>query len=251
MRAVLGAIGFLSIFPVGSDSTEKDLMRSPGFFPVVGILEGLFYLLLAYLSINVFTREIGAGLIVAFHYVFTGGFHVDGLSDTFDALAARAGRERKLEIMKERTAGPVGIAAIAAAVLLKYLFLEAVMGRWFVYTAILIFPIVAKWAMVAVMFRGNPARSEGLGNMMIKNTGLAQFTVATLILLLSWACTFLYLKTLWILPAFMAVYVFSLFFALVCKKNFGGLTGDNLGAISELSEIVFLMAVPLCLRFFS
>jgi len=46
---------------------------------------------------------------------------------------------------------------------------------------------------------------------------------------------------LFFLPAFISVYLFCRFWGTLCTRKFGGLTGDTLGAQSELSEILFLM----------
>lgn len=251
MRPVLSAISFLTIIPLPFRAKEEDLNRSSAFFPLVGALEGGLFLLIFLIGRKLFDNDIAAGLIIAFHYLFTGAFHADGLSDTMDAIAVRGDRERKLAAMKDSTAGPVGVTAIAVTVLLKYVLLQAVMGRWFASILIFLFPVVARWAMVAAMFRARPAKNEGLGFLMISNTGIWSFLIASGLLVLFWAGSFFYVKTLWLLPAFMGVYLFALFFSLICKWNFGGLTGDNAGAVSELSEAVFLIIAPLCLRFFS
>lgn len=47
---------------------------------------------------------------------------------------------------------------------------------------------------------------------------------------------------------FIVLYIFSLAAVKFCSRQFGGLTGDNLGAISEVSEIVFLMAASIWLQ---
>jgi len=251
LRPVLSAITFLTIIPFPFKAREEDLKKASAFFPLVGALEGGFFLLIFLIGRKFFDNQITAGLIIAFHYIFTGAFHADGLSDTFDAIAVRGDRERKLAIMKDRTAGPVGVTAIAVSILLKYVALISVMAKWFPNVFIFLFPVAARWAMAAAMFRGRPARNEGLGHLIVSSTGLSSFLTATGILFLCWAGTFFfYGNTLWLLPALMGVYLFAVLFAIICKWNFGGLTGDNAGAVSELSEIVFLILGPLCLRYF-
>jgi cobalamin synthase len=39
------------------------------------------------------------------------------------------------------------------------------------------------------------------------------------------------------------LYGFGVLFAQFCKKRFGGLTGDTLGALGEASEVIYLIAV--------
>ena len=62
--------------------------------------------------------------------VSNGGFHLDGLADTFDALSVKssgdhaADRERRLRVMKDSTTGAIGVIAIVMTMLLKFLFLN-------------------------------------------------------------------------------------------------------------------------------
>jgi adenosylcobinamide-GDP ribazoletransferase len=53
-------------------------------------------------------------------------------------------------------------------------------------------------------------------------------------------------RTMVLFPVLFAVlYMFSFMSVKFCRKRFGGITGDNLGAISEISEILFLMLISL------
>lgn len=241
-RSALAAIGFLTILPFGVSASTEELKRSPGYFPAAGILEGLLLVGTAYVFSRLFGAAIASGLLIAVHAVFTGGLHLDGLSDTFDAIALRGPGERKLEVMKDSTAGPIGVSAMVIAVLLKFLFLEKTVGGRAGYAALFLMAVSSRWAMVMAMLHGKSARESGLGFFMISNTTIIEAVKAAAILAAAWgACLpFAGGHGAGLLASIAGVYLFSFFMVRLCAYNFGGLTGDNLGAISELSEIIFL-----------
>jgi adenosylcobinamide-GDP ribazoletransferase len=251
LKAALGAIGFLTIIPVGHNCPESELRKSPAFFPLAGALEGLLYIGLLYVLSRYFGAGISAGVLMAAHLVFTGGFHADGLADTFDAIAARADRQRKLEIMRDGTSGPIGVSALFMAMLLKFLFLEAAVGSVFRNAMVFMMPVSSRWSMTVSLFHARPARAEGLGNFMISGTRLIHAVAATLVALGLALLAYKLYAAAWVLAALLGLYAFTLVMVYVFSKNFGGLTGDNLGAISELSEIAFLALAVICSRYIS
>ena len=100
-----------------------------------------------------------------------GGFHLDGLADTFDALAAKGDREKKLSVMKDGTIGPVGVIAVFFSLLIKYLAIKnlTLFPLFTLYSSLLFMPAISKLAMVISMFYGKSARADGLGRLFIQN----------------------------------------------------------------------------------
>ena len=61
--------------------------------------------------------------------LLTRGLHLDGLADTFDGLGSYAPPERALAILKSPEAGPLGVSAIVAALLVDAAALSALVAR--------------------------------------------------------------------------------------------------------------------------
>jgi adenosylcobinamide-GDP ribazoletransferase len=190
--------------------------------------------------------------------ITNGGFHLDGLADTFDAIASGGDKEKKLAVMKGSTTGPIGVIAIVLAVLLKYLLLNVLFlnsSTIAYYSSLVLMPVFSRWIMMPAIFHSKSARQDGLGKIFIENTGLRELAIATfstlsflilvpyignMIITRTFCCSGL--SPLYLL-AMLVIYVFSLVAVWFSNKRFGGMTGDTFGAVSEISEILFLMMV--------
>jgi adenosylcobinamide-GDP ribazoletransferase len=249
MKAVFAAIGFLTILPFRAFSSVSadEMKKSAGWFPLAGAVEGILLSALAYAGLKLFGVSITAALLIAAHALLTGGFHLDGLSDTLDAFAARADREKKLAIMRGHTAGPAGVSAIAITALLKYTLLLPVLVNPKYPIIISVMAIASRWVMTMAIFQGRTAREDGLGYFLLKNTG-REALIATLTMIIATGIAFAF-GTGFALPMAVAVcYLFMLWFMSLCGRHFGGMTGDTLGALAELAEVIYLGAVILFLR---
>ncbi len=268
LKPIVTAFQFLTIIPIKTkwDLSEKEISRASMFFPLVGAFQGVVLVLLSFVCLKVFSSEITAALILVAYLFITGGFHQDGLSDTFDAFAVKSSgnlgrdREKRLQVMKDSTTGPIGVIAIVFTILLKYLLIKQSLssntgsGK---YLTLFFLPLFSKWAMVSVMYGTKKAREDGLGRIFLEHTGIAQFSIATFLLLLMGFAGFFAINA----PLFsfspLQSYCFIAYFIAeiaivwsVClllkhlfTARFGGLTGDNFGAIHEITEIVFLLVV--------
>lgn len=260
MKKLLLAFQFLTIIPVKDTGivADREVGGAAAFFPLVGLLQGALLVLAAEILLRVF--PIGpANLLVMLLLVITNGaLHLDGLADTFDAIASRGDRQKKLSIMKESTIGPAGVIAIVFILMLKYLLLnESYTGSSpaIYYLILFLLPIYSRWAMVPAIFHCRSARQDGLGKAFIENVGVKELLAATaLTLLFSFLALFVVFHApglAHIVFSLPALYIFSLTAVWFCSRRFGGMTGDTFGAVSELSEILFLMMAVICLRNFT
>jgi adenosylcobinamide-GDP ribazoletransferase len=256
VKPFLISLQFLTRIPVRirGNVSEKEIGRSAIFFPLVGVLQGAPAAAASLLFAILFNPEIAAGLVIVVLLLINGGFHVDGLADTADAVSVKGtgdparDRERRLSVMKDSSVGAMGAIAIALLLLLKYLFISGLLEKgltWEVSSMILLVPVFSKWIMVPVIYHGKPARDEGLGAIFIAHGSLTVLILSSLILVVIFACTALLLPGTQWFPALklffvLAVpsYILSLLWVAFCRKEFGGLTGDTMGAVSEVGEIL-------------
>ncbi|MBI4655029.1 MAG: adenosylcobinamide-GDP ribazoletransferase [Nitrospirae bacterium] len=259
MKKILLAFQFLTIIPVKEtkEVSEKEIGEASAFFPLVGAVQGLLLVGAGIVLINVFPLELTNGILLLLLVLSSGGFHLDGLADTFDAIASKGDREKKLSVMKDSAIGPVGVIAIVLTILLKFLALNSLsLNSSLVthYLLLFLMPVFSKWAMVSSSFYGKSARQDGLGKIFIENTKGKEFRIATaFVILFSLLAVLISLKIIgpifhFLLPL-LTLYIFSLLSNGFCNRMFGGMTGDTLGAVSEMSEILFLL-VMICIQRF-
>ena len=89
-------------------------------FPIVGILIGIFLIIwIKVAEILKFGPEITGIVGAILPILITGGIHMDGFLDTWDALSSWGERERKLVILKDSHVGAFGVIACAVYLLLE------------------------------------------------------------------------------------------------------------------------------------
>ncbi|PKL51762.1 MAG: adenosylcobinamide-GDP ribazoletransferase [Nitrospira bacterium HGW-Nitrospira-1] len=267
MKQILLAFQFLTIVPVkvSGSVSEKDIARSVVFFPVAGVFQGLLAGCVAFASAIIFPPEITPGLVLLTLILSNGGFHLDGLADTFDAISVKSSgdfesdKEKRLSVMKDSSTGAIGTTAILFVILLKYLSLSNIshFTPFTYYSTLFLMPVISKWTMVVSMFHGKSARADGLGQIFLSRTGLKEVSISTLLSILIFVLPVIFSGHF--LPDFQfvfypvllaAMYILCRLLVAFFNKKFGGLTGDTLGAISELTETAFLFMVIIWLRLF-
>ncbi len=268
MRYTFLAIQFLTILPLRlkGDVSESDIARCAAFFPLAGALQGLILLATAFALTLIFPADIASGFVIALAIMVNGAFHLDGLADTFDALAVKSSgdqsidRDKRLAVMKDSSTGAIGVVAIVTVILLKFVLIKNLLSFPVPLTALLVLsfmPVFSKWIMVPAMYHGTSARNEGLGrlfigpaspNVLIISSSLA-FVLFILILVLH-VWRYYGLHSLLLAGLFPAGYILALAGVASFTRRFGGLTGDTLGALSEIGELFYLTGSVICLQHF-
>ena len=240
MRLLLIAFQFLTIIPlpVGVRCDKDDLGRSTAFFPLVGLAIGALLAGTNWLISPWIARPLCDALLIALLALITGALHLDGLADVCDGLAARGSRERFLAVMKDSQVGAIGAVGLVLGLLLKWQALVAVPAelKW---QALLIFPVLARFGQVLAMTGARHARQDGLGAIFAQGSGKLSFSLA----LATAVASCLFLPGFKGVVALAAVCLLTVAGRMFFQRKLGGLTGDTIGCISELNEILALIVV--------
>ncbi|MEV6219526.1 adenosylcobinamide-GDP ribazoletransferase [Nocardia sp. NPDC051833] len=237
MNSVRLAVSWLTVLPVtGPDTVDR---RAAGhaiaLAPLVGLLLGGLAAAATRLSVAAGLTTLLAGLLtVGLLALLTRGMHLDGLADTVDGLGSYGPPERARQIMKSGGAGPFGVAALIFAIAIQAVAFAALADehRWF---AIVLAVALGRVAVVLACRRGiGAAPDSGFGTLVAGTQPLAP--------VLSWpilavaASVFAVPANLWLGPL-VAVAVLALTVPLTrhCVRRFGGLSGDVLGAVVEIT----------------
>ena len=236
---------------------EDDMAHSLMFFPLVGAVIGA---LIWVINVPSFMSEIPMAvkvmLTILAPILVTGGFHLDGFMDTEDALRSYADKDRKLEILKDSHSGAFAVLGCVIYFLCYYVlslelcdyFLGEDSSRRFVNFFVR-FMNFLPFCFVFVLSRLLSAFAVAVFPV-AKNSGLVhtfstmsarRFTAvwcASWFILICAAMILLFGKSdLFVILPCILVFVF---YYLMAKKNFGGITGDTAGWFVQVCEIVSL-----------
>ena len=247
LRKLKNALAFLTIIPVGMDErTLEDAANVMWLFPLYGALIGLVAGLVGLaLELLGAPHVVRGTAIYASLLIITGFNHMDGLLDFADAAVAQVSRERRLQIMKDQYTGAAAVSTGLIVALMTVASLSS-LPRGLLVQATVIGEAVAKLGMVVSAFMGPPARG-GLGELFISKLregprGAKLVASASMCLAIS-----LLLGLLGFIACATGVLA-SVAVVGVARRRFGGLTGDVIGAVNELSRCAALVAVAVSLR---
>lgn len=247
MRLFFVALQFLTrIYIVNQDSwTAEDFGRSTRYFPLVGMVQGGLYVLIAALIVPFLGwSHVTVTLMLVFTIALTGGLHYDGFMDTMDGLLSVRSRERMLEIMKDSRVGSYGALSAMCLLLLQWSLLKDI-DQEMLMMALFVMPVIGRMAMVAVIALFPYARPEGMGKAfaeMADRKTLLFAGVTACAAVLPWGAEAVSALVIGLLAAY-------LFGRWACDK-LGGVTGDVYGAAELLTETVVLL-VFLCFPAFT
>jgi len=241
LAGFLAALRFLTIVPLTwrCEQDGRFFGAALPWFPIVGLLIGLAAAVLVSCLSPFFPPSVSAVAAIILLAGASGCLHLDGLADSSDGLLSARTRERILEIMRDSHTGAMGVIAIVVVLLGKFAALSSLEGSMLIFTVIAM-PLAGRCAIVLTMACLPYARDgEGLGRL---------FYASSTRLTALWALVFLtVILTFGGLPmvfsTLVAVFATVLFFSLWCRSKIGGATGDTLGAVCELTEMMVAMAM--------
>jgi len=246
LRHFLLAIQFLTRLPVpgGLRTIEEQLGKAAGFFPLVGVIVGGSGAIVFVLTKSLAPLSVAVLLALAFVTSLTNAFHEDGLADTFDGLGGGWTKDRALEIMRDSRIGTFGSLALLFLILGKYSFLSALEPRQ-TWRWLIVAHTASRWTILPLCAWLPYARVDGQGKLVARQISsfallIGSLTFLLILLLLPWRMLFGALGVTTIVVVFCGLYF---------KRRLGGITGDCLGAVNQITEVaLYLTALLLTTR---
>jgi adenosylcobinamide-GDP ribazoletransferase len=236
MNALIACLQFITAFPLG-----KPRPFDPGgiiaAFPLAGLMIGLILALFDAIVSALWPPLVAGALDAALLAAITGALHLDGLADTADGLYGARGRNKALAIMKDSRVGAMGLVAVSLLLLIKTAAMGHIdHGR---FLALMIVPAYARSAMIfGIRFLPYARGDEGTGSAFFEPPlSLKDFRYFLLPLFLS-----LFLEWRGIL---LNLFFFAGTALLIrfYRHRLGGITGDLLGAMTEILEALLFLAL--------
>jgi adenosylcobinamide-GDP ribazoletransferase len=243
MKRLILMLQFATRFPVPrlENIEENDLQRGMKYLPLAGVMIGVV-VWFSYRIMRLINPLAAAVAAVFTEVMVTGGLHQDGLADTFDGLYSNKNREEMLEIMKDSRLGTNGVLAITGVLFLKVALLYVVSRS----AVLLVMPVFSRLAMVYGAAFSVSARQSGLGHVFIEGVGKRDALIASLLTVL---VTFYFIGFIGSIAVMAVLLAVALFLIEVCSMKIGGMTGDTLGALGEISSVVFLIVYRIIIYF--
>lgn len=245
LRPFVCAWQFLTAVPLSRDlhnPAPDELAGSMSWYPFVGILlGGLLAVTDAFLA-RWLGGEVVAALLMLLLVGVTRGLHQDGLADTLDGLAGGRTPADRLTIMRDPRIGAIGATGLFLSLILRYSALVSI-PEALRFPVLLCMPAIGRWGMVVGAYGASYARAEGgLAAPFLLHLSARHLLAATVfvVCLMIWS-----FGAAAALAALCVAGLFSRLTTIFCRRCFGGITGDTLGATNELVEVSFVLLLPL------
>jgi adenosylcobinamide-GDP ribazoletransferase len=243
-KSILEIISFLTIIPIGkfgrSDGLE-DISKRMFLFPFIGLLIGLLTIPVVLISFYLFNQFVSAFIVTLFLIVLTGIHHTDALADFADGIMVRGNKEKKYNVMHDPRIGSAGTVAISGYVIGMVVAISSITSLDKLMIAIILSEIMSKYSMVLESHYCESAW-DGYSSLFTKNMKSKKkmavatiLTIALIALISNMSVIGLQIFILGIICCFIVIYI--------SKKNFGGITGDVLGATNEIVRLCSLLSL--------
>jgi adenosylcobinamide-GDP ribazoletransferase len=240
LQRLCTATRFLTLLPISwrAEEDTHHFTKSLAFFPVVGGMIGAVGSFATFVLLYFFPQPVVIILMLIYLAFISGCLHLDGLSDSADGLLSSRPREESLIIMKDSRAGAMGVVTVVCLFLAKYGALSAMDSKT-LCLAVFFMPFAGRCAILLSMARVRYARKEGgLGLLFYsEHSKKAAFWAVS-----SLACFLAVLAPRHAIPVIAGILMMNFLFNRWCRARLGGATGDTLGAVCELSEMVVAIA---------
>lgn len=249
MRDFITCLEFLTRlrFSNRTDWHDDDFSRSVPYFPLVGLVMGLFMGAVNFGLYYFHTPDLmRAVMLILAELMVIGALMYDGYMDTSDGVFSARDRERMLEIMKDSHVGSNAVIALVCLVLLKVAAYTVIQPVMLSFVLVALF-VATRTFMVTYIVNYKYARKTGIGHMFKAYAKPAYTFIAFalcigIVCALGWWVGLLFGSATGFVAAAAVTFVICQGIARFLCGQLGGLTGDTYGFLTECGVVVYLMA---------
>jgi adenosylcobinamide-GDP ribazoletransferase len=234
LRSIKIALSFLTVWRVQVHPVPNmdEVGRCSWAFPVVGMMMGAVLVVAQWILAGHASPVLGAVLVVGLWVFLTGGLHLDGWTDCWDALPVAVSPERRRDILKDSRLGTFGALGLILLLAVKMAAVAAANERAF---ALFLAPVAGRGIMVLVCY-GATYTSGGMAGGFL--SGLDEKTVRLTALVGLGPALLLGVSGI---VAVAGACVAALCFRRFAESRLEVINGDVIGALCEFSEAIFLV----------
>ncbi len=230
--------------------SSEIMNKSQKYFAWVGLIVGFINALVLYLSTLLFNLEIGIVLMMISNVLLTGAFHEDGFTDMCDSFGGGYGKEKILTIMKDSRVGAYGTIGIILLFALKFYSIQTLgmSNPVGVLLIVILGHTVSRFIAGTMIYTHryvtdiDVSKSKPLANKPLDG-------MALLVSFISVLATFVLFPDWRLIFAFALAYLGKIYMGWYFKKNIGGYTGDCLGSVQQVCEVLFYLGTIIVWKF--
>lgn len=220
------------------------LHHASRYFPLVGSVVAAVCALVYLAAAQLWPAPVAVLLSTAAGIYLTGAFHEDGFADMCDGFGGGLTRERVMEIMKDSRIGTYGAVGAGLLLALKCTLLSMMAPAGAVAALLLAHPL-SRLASSALIWKLEYARDEGKAKPLAQEMTSAEFAIGA-------ACAAIpaimlgalgALSWLAIAASVAAAAASALWLGAKYVRRIGGYTGDCLGAVQQVSEVMIYLCL--------
>ena len=246
LKILFTAITFYTRLPcyrLGSYTPEY-LSKTTKYLPFIGWIVGGISAVIFILLIRILPLTISMLLSMISTVIITGAFHEDAFADSCDGFGGGSSKEQILTIMKDSRVGTYAVVGLIFMLGLKFLTLIAIPYK------ILPFVLVAghsvsRYAAATVLLTHKYAREDDKAaktSVISQKLSISDFLVATFFGIVP-----IFLLGYKFLVILIPIFLIRILIGYYLNKRIQGYTGDSLGAVQQITEVIFYIIVLIIL----
>ena len=249
-RSLCIAVAMYSKLPAPRVEWDKrSLSWAMCFFPVVGVvialLLGVWLELCEWLDFGPFLR---AAVALLLPIAVSGAIHLDGFCDTSDALGSHQSREKKLEILKDSHTGAFAIICCCLYLIFFFSVWCEVEPEGRTLWVLALGPVLSRSLSGLAAVSWPNARGSGLLATFTQPMDARKARAVLLVWTAACAAALLALDPVAGTAAVAAAGLSFLYYFVMSRRQFGGITGDLAGFFLQVCECAMVLAVVLAQR---
>lgn len=236
------ALMFYTRIPVGNIKNYNDSMlsQSTRYFPIIGLIVGMLTAGVFWLFSLILPISIALLLSMAFSIYLTGAFHEDGFADFCDGFGGGYTKERVLTIMKDSRIGTYGTVGLAFILGSKFMSLNEINPKLLI-SIIIAGHTLSRLIPVILLYSSKYVREDASSKS--KPIGHKDSLGAFIFSIITGLTPFIWINPNIAIVYTVAITIITLVFRRYIIKKIGGYTGDVLGALQQISEVVFYLVI--------
>lgn len=219
--------------------SSEHLSAATRYLPLIGVIVGIIAAAIYQLTLLIFPLSIAVLFSIITTVWVTGAFHEDGFADVCDGFGGGWEKNQILAIMKDSRLGTYGLLGLGLLLTLKALLLIEM--SWNLVPVIIAGHSVSRLFAVSLMYTHDYVQSDDISKVrsLVSKMCHRDFLISIafgLAPLLFFGHVYVFLA---LIPMLLIREIMAGYFV----KHIGGYTGDCLGAVQQITEVVFYCAV--------